>query len=50
MILTFMGTRGDIEMRTQRHRMHTSLLVSHRAAIQAAGCSRRPQGDAFNER
>jgi phosphoribosyl 1,2-cyclic phosphodiesterase len=30
MKLTFMGTRGEIEGRTRRHSMHTSLLVSHR--------------------
>jgi phosphoribosyl 1,2-cyclic phosphodiesterase len=30
MQLTFVGTRGEIEMRTRRHRMHTSLLISHR--------------------
>jgi len=27
--LTFLGTRGEIKARTRRHRMHTSLLVSH---------------------
>jgi phosphoribosyl 1,2-cyclic phosphodiesterase len=32
MILTFIGTRGEIDARKRRHRMHTSLLVSHRAA------------------
>jgi len=32
MKLTFIGTRGEIDPRTQRHRMHTSLLVSYRAA------------------
>jgi phosphoribosyl 1,2-cyclic phosphodiesterase len=30
MILTFLGTRGEIDTRTRRHRMHTSLLVSYR--------------------
>src|SRR5213080_757052 len=30
MKLTFLGTRGEIEARTRRHRMHTSLLVSYR--------------------
>jgi phosphoribosyl 1,2-cyclic phosphodiesterase len=29
MRLTFLGTRGEIEARTRRHRMHSSLLVSH---------------------
>src|SRR5438876_9290311 len=29
MNLTFLGTRGEIKARTRRHRMHTSLLVSH---------------------
>jgi phosphoribosyl 1,2-cyclic phosphodiesterase len=28
MTLTFLGTRGEIEAHTRRHRMHTSLLVS----------------------
>jgi phosphoribosyl 1,2-cyclic phosphodiesterase len=32
MKLTFLGTRGEIEARTRRHRMHTSLLVSYRDA------------------
>ena len=30
MKLTFLGTRGETEMRTRRHHMHTALLVSHR--------------------
>src|SRR5437660_9776035 len=30
MTLTFLGTRGEIEARTRRHRMHVSLLVSYR--------------------
>jgi glyoxylase-like metal-dependent hydrolase (beta-lactamase superfamily II) len=30
MKLTFLGTRGEIEARTRRHRMHSSLLVLHR--------------------
>lgn len=29
MKLTFLGTRGNIEARTQRHRMHTSMLVTY---------------------
>ena len=32
MKLTFLGTRGEIEARTRRHRMHTSLLVGYRGA------------------
>lgn len=28
MKLTFLGTRGEIEARTKRHRMHTALMVS----------------------
>jgi phosphoribosyl 1,2-cyclic phosphodiesterase len=32
MKLTFLGTRGEIDARTRRHRMHTSLLVSFRSA------------------
>lgn len=31
MKLTFLGTRGEIEARTPLHRMHTSLLVTHRS-------------------
>jgi phosphoribosyl 1,2-cyclic phosphodiesterase len=30
MMLTFLGTRGNIDVRTRRHRRHTSTLVSHR--------------------
>ena len=30
MKLKFLGTRGEIEKRTRRHRMHTSLMVSYR--------------------
>jgi hypothetical protein len=30
MKLTFIGTRGEIDVRTRRRRMHTSLLVSYR--------------------
>ena len=29
MKLTFLGTRGEIEVRTRRHRMHSSLLISY---------------------
>jgi phosphoribosyl 1,2-cyclic phosphodiesterase len=32
MKLTFLGTRGEIDAHTRRHRMHTSLLVSYRGA------------------
>jgi phosphoribosyl 1,2-cyclic phosphodiesterase len=32
MKLNFLGTRGEIDKRTRRHRMHTSLLVSYRRA------------------
>src|SRR5205814_1933046 len=38
MKLTFLGTRGEIEARTRRHRMHTSLLVSHRGARVMIDC------------
>lgn len=30
MKLTFLGTRGEIDPKTKRHRMHTSLLITHR--------------------
>jgi hypothetical protein len=38
MILTFLGTRGEIEARTRRHRMHTSLLVSYRSGNVMIDC------------
>jgi phosphoribosyl 1,2-cyclic phosphodiesterase len=38
MDLTFLGTRGEIEARTRRHRMHTSLLVSYRNANVMIDC------------
>jgi len=38
MMLTFLGTRGEIETRTRQHRMHTSLLVSHRNANVMIDC------------
>jgi phosphoribosyl 1,2-cyclic phosphodiesterase len=38
MKLTFLGTRGEIEARTRRHRMHTSLLVSYRGADVMIDC------------
>jgi phosphoribosyl 1,2-cyclic phosphodiesterase len=38
MKLTFLGTRGEIDAHTRRHRMHTSLLVSCRAANVMIDC------------
>jgi ribonuclease BN (tRNA processing enzyme) len=38
MQLTFLGTRGEIEARTRRHRMHSSLLVSYRGADVMIDC------------
>jgi phosphoribosyl 1,2-cyclic phosphodiesterase len=38
MKLTFLGTRGEIEKRTRRHYMHTSLMVSHRGADVMIDC------------
>ena len=38
MNLTFLGTRGEIDARTRRHRMHTSLLVSYRHANVMIDC------------
>jgi phosphoribosyl 1,2-cyclic phosphodiesterase len=38
MKLTFLGTRGEIDVRTRRHRMHTSLLVSYRGANVMIDC------------
>jgi phosphoribosyl 1,2-cyclic phosphodiesterase len=38
MKLTFLGTRGEIEKRTRRHYMHTSLMVSYRSADVMIDC------------
>jgi ribonuclease BN (tRNA processing enzyme) len=38
MKLTFLGTRGEIEARTRRHRMHSSLLVSYRSTRVMIDC------------
>src|SRR5712691_7706459 len=38
MKLKFLGTRGEIDTRTRRHRMHTSLLVSHGGARAMIDC------------
>jgi ribonuclease BN (tRNA processing enzyme) len=38
MKLTFLGTRGEIEKPTRRHRMHTSLMVSYRGADVMIDC------------
>jgi len=38
MKLTFLGTRGEIESRTRRHRMHSSLLVSYCGAKVMIDC------------
>jgi phosphoribosyl 1,2-cyclic phosphodiesterase len=38
MKLTFVGTRGEIDARTRRHRMHTSLLVSYRGVDVMIDC------------
>jgi phosphoribosyl 1,2-cyclic phosphodiesterase len=38
MKLTFLGTRGEIEKRTRRHHMHTSLMVSYRGADVMIDC------------
>jgi ribonuclease BN (tRNA processing enzyme) len=38
MELTFLGTRGEIEARTPRHHMHTSLLISCRGAKVMIDC------------
>ncbi len=38
MKLTFLGTRGNIEARTRRHRMHTSLRVAYRGRSVLIDC------------
>src|SRR5260370_18792316 len=40
MKLTFVGTRGEIDARTRRHRMHTSLVVSYRSENVMIDCGR----------
>jgi hypothetical protein len=41
MKLTFLGTRGEIEARTSRHHMHSSLMVSHQGAVSKASSKAR---------
>jgi phosphoribosyl 1,2-cyclic phosphodiesterase len=38
MTLTFLGTRGNIDIRSRRHRRHTSTLVSYRGAHVMIDC------------
>jgi ribonuclease BN (tRNA processing enzyme) len=38
MKLTFLGTRGEIEARTPRHRMHSSLMVSYQGKKVMVDC------------
>jgi ribonuclease BN (tRNA processing enzyme) len=38
MKLTFLGTRGEIEARTPRHRMHSALLISYRGVAVMIDC------------
>jgi phosphoribosyl 1,2-cyclic phosphodiesterase len=38
MTLTFLGTRGEIDVRTRRHRRHTSTLVSDRGSRVMIDC------------
>ncbi len=38
MKVVFLGTRGEIEARTRRHRMHSSLLVSYRGTRLMIDC------------
>lgn len=40
MKLVFLGTRGEIEARTRRHRRHTSTLVSYRGTRVMLDCGR----------
>src|SRR5438067_1731220 len=40
MKLAFLGTRCEIDARTRRHRMHTSLLVWYRSASVMIDCGR----------
>ena len=45
MKLTFLGTRGEIEARTRRHRMHSSLMISHGGADVMIDCGRFVLGE-----
>jgi len=36
--LTFLGTRGEIDAKTLRHRMHSALLISHRRTAVMIDC------------
>jgi ribonuclease BN (tRNA processing enzyme) len=38
MTLTFLGTRGNIDVRSRRHRRLTSTLISHRGADVMVDC------------
>src|SRR6516225_464091 len=40
MRLTFLGTRGEIEARSKRHRMHSSLLVTDGTSKVMIDCGR----------
>lgn len=44
MKLTFLGTRGNIEAENDRHRMHTSLLVSYRRRRVMVDCGETWRG------
>jgi len=48
MKLVFLGTRGEIEKRTRRHRMHSSLLVSQKSARIVIDCGADWLGRAGN--
>ncbi len=38
MKLTFLGTRGEVDTRTRRHRRHASLLVEYRGGRVMVDC------------
>ncbi len=42
--LTFLGTRGEIEPKTARHRMHTSLMIAYRRKKVMIDCGASWQG------
>ena len=45
MKLTFLGTRGNIEAESERHRMHTSLLVSYYGRAVMIDCGETWRGE-----
>lgn len=47
MKLVFLGTRGEIEARTERHDMHSALMVSYRCARTMVDCGADWRGEVW---